>query len=117
MPSYGKQLNWKDDPGGLTRKKMSFKAALAAIAFPMLLQFLCLLVVSSVDPCRNNPGCMAGSLSGYTAILVLPASLLILLIATLIEWATGRVSGRTALIINTGLAALPFVLIFGLLLA
>jgi hypothetical protein len=96
---------------------MSLVAVLAAIIVPILVQIACLFVVSSVDPCNSNPGCMAGTMTSYVAIFVLPASLLVLVIATIIEWATGKVSGRTALIINVCLALIPFALIFGLLLA
>lgn len=96
---------------------MSNKAVIAAIAVPILLQIACLLVLSSIDPCNKNPGCMAGSITGYALILVMPASLLVLIIATIIEWVTDRVSGRTAVITNVSLALLPFVLIFGLLIA
>ncbi len=94
---------------------MSGWAVIAAVAVPILAQVGCLLFLTTVDPCRNNPGCMAGSLSGYAAILIMPATVVVLLVATLIEWATGRVSGRVALTINATLALLPFALIFGLL--
>jgi hypothetical protein len=94
---------------------MSIKAMLAAIAIPVLVQIACLLVLSSIDPCKNNTGCMAGSITGYALILVMPASVLVLIVATIIEWASGRIGGRAALKINVSLALLPFALIFGLL--
>ena len=115
MPSYAKQLKWKDAPQSMGPRRMSFLGALAAIAFPIVIQILCVIVLSFIDPCRNNPGCMTGSITAYAAILVIPASLLVLIFAAIFERAIGRISARNAIVVNSVVALVPFALIFGIL--
>ena len=91
---------------------MSLKAAAAAVAIPSLLQAFCILVLSSIDPCNDNPGCMAGNVTTYAAILILPATLIILIVSTAIAFARRKMSGRRALITNSLFALAPFVLVF-----
>ncbi len=70
------------------------------------------LVLSSIDPCNQNPGCMAGNVTIYAAVLILPTTLILLIISTAIVFARGKMSGRRALITNSLFALAPFILVF-----
>lgn len=93
-------------------RKMSLMGAAAAVVIPMLMQGFLVLVLSSIDPCNSNPGCMAGNITIYVTILVLPATLLLLLISTAIAWARGKMSAQRAIVTNCCFALLPFVFVF-----
>lgn len=91
---------------------MSWLQTAGVALLPMVAQFLCLLELADRDACKNNPGCMAGSLSGYVAILLLPAcAFLFVLLALIARWSR-RVDPMNALVINLAVALLPFALLF-----
>jgi hypothetical protein len=58
---------------------------------------------------------MAGSLTGYALVLLLPASPIFLIALTLIEAAFRSIRPKVVLIINSVLAFLPFLAVFVLL--
>ena len=111
MPDYEKDLHW-GKPGHMGQRKISFWQAIKIIVLPVLLQVVCVLIVSQFDPCNNNPGCMAGNITAYSAIFILPPSLVILAFLSFIEAGSRKVEYRKALKINSVLALLPFVLVF-----
>ncbi len=58
---------------------------------------------------------MAGNITGFSAIFILPASLIILMFITFIEAGSRKVGYKKALKINSVLALLPFIPVFLLL--
>jgi hypothetical protein len=113
MKPYAEKLGWTEAPG--PQGGMSFKQGVAAVLLPMAIQVACLFLLAAVDPCNNNPGCMAGSLTGYALVLLLPASLIFLIFLTLIEEAFKSIRFKVVLIVNSALAFLPFLGVFVLL--
>jgi hypothetical protein len=110
MPDYEEELNW-DSGGEKTDNKMSLGQSVKAIIIPLLIQVVCVLIVSIFDPCNNNPGCMAGNITAYSAILILPSTLVILLFVTFVEVIIKTVEYKKALKINSILAIVPFILV------
>ncbi len=111
MPNYEKELHWVRS-GKTEQRKISFWQSVKAILLPVLLQVICVLIVSHFDPCNNNPRCMAGTITGFSAIIIIPPTLVILFFITLVEVGSRKVEYQKALTINSILAILPFVLIF-----
>ena len=111
MPNYEKDFHWERS-GDIGQRKISFWQSTKVIILPILLQLVCVLIVSQFDPCRNNPGCMAGNITACSAILIIPPSLVILVFIAFIEAGSRKVEYRKALKINSVLALLPFVLVF-----
>ena len=111
MPNYEKDFRWKKSRR-IAQKKMSLQQSIKVIIIPLLLQVVCVLIVNYFDPCNNNPGCMAGNITGISALFILPLTLVILALITFIEVGSRKVDYKKALKFNSVLALLPFVLVF-----
>jgi len=110
MQDYGKDLKWGEEQDEIVHL-MSIKQSVFTVIGPIIFQIVLILFISAIDPCNNNPGCMAGSITAYAVLLVLPSSFVILSLISYFEYITGKVSFYNSLTINCVLAALPFVLV------
>ena len=79
---------------------------------PAIIHLLLFGILSSLDPCNGNSGCMAGSLSGFFLVLFTLPTLLLLLLFTLVQIASISQNYRKYLKINISLSILPFLVAF-----
>ena len=68
------------------------------------------LMLSRLDPCNNNPGCMAGSLSGYFLVLFTIPTLVLLTVFAVVQAFVSEPNFNRHLKINSILAIVPFVI-------
>ncbi len=81
------------------------------LLLPILLHLAIVGAYSGIDPCNNNPGCMAGSPTIYFTILFTLPTLLILFIVNLFQAFSKRPDYRRYLKINIKISLLPFILV------
>lgn len=111
MNDYKKALGWNDRAGSKPGRLMSWRQLILAVVIPLLIQWAIWYLLMINDPCNNNPGCMAGSISGYSLILIMLPSLLLVLLMGLFEVFVFNARYKTALVINTSTTIAPFLLI------
>lgn len=108
----GEEDRSRERSEGGQSSQISFWQACKLVFTPLLLQVICVLVLHRFDPCTGNPGCMAGSITGYSAIFILPATMLVLLFLTFIEVTSRKARYTMALRINSMFALMLFVPVF-----
>lgn len=114
MEDYNKGLKWGGDQDKI-EYIMSIKQSIVTVFGPLLLQVVLVFFISAIDPCNNNPGCMAGSVTTYLVILILPSSFIILSLITYLEYISCKLSYYKSLTINIILASIPFVFVLVLI--
>ena len=77
---------------------------------PVGIHFIIFMILSAFDPCKNNPGCMAGSLSGYFLFLFSVPTVFIILVAAMFQKPRLIDKFKKYFLINTSIAVLPFIL-------
>lgn len=98
--------------GAKTKPPKTAPLMLIIILFPLAVHVFMFLILNANDPCNNNPGCMAGSVSGYFFFLLSIPTLVIILIAGLVQKSGVKENFKRYLLINSSIAIFPFVLSF-----
>ena len=95
---------------GLNKVLMSGRNLL----IPAIIHLLIIGIYSTIDPCNNNPGCMAGTLTVYFMMLFTGPTLIILLIANLMQCSLYSEKYSKYLVINISISLFPYVLAGGI---
>ena len=85
--------------------------SLSNFLIPAAMHLLVLYAFTTVDPCKGNPGCMAGSATAFFLILVTLPTLLFLLFAAIFRYRARHRNHTRQLMINLALALAPFPLV------
>jgi hypothetical protein len=89
--------------------------SLRNFVLPVLLHLLIIGAYSRVDPCNDNPGCMAGSASLFFVILVSAPTIAILVAASLVQLLRKGRNYTKYLLINSAIAVFPYIAIYAIL--
>ena len=84
------------------------------LLLPAFTHILIVGAFSTIDPCNDNPGCMAGTPTFYFLFLVTAPVMLVLLVGNIFQLLVDKPNYSKYLKINFGIALVPFPLIAGL---
>jgi|APSaa5957512535_1039671.scaffolds.fasta_scaffold29061_6 hypothetical protein len=85
------------------------------LLLPAFIHFLIVGAFSTIDPCNNNPGCMAGSSTFYFLLLITTPVMLVLFVGSIIQLMIEEPNYSKYLIINLGIALIPIPLVAGII--
>ncbi len=81
------------------------------LLLPALIHILIVGAFSTIDPCNNNPGCMAGTPTIYFLFLVSAPVMLVLLVTNIVQLLIEKPNYAKYLKVNLGIALIPFPLV------
>lgn len=81
------------------------------LLLPALIHILIVGAFSTIDPCNDNPGCLAGSPTFYFLFLITTPVMVVLFVASIIQMLINKPNYSKYLKINLGIVLVPFPLV------